>query len=148
MRNFKQWVVALSLMLFASVSFAFTVDTSQATGPVSGHWWNAKEPGWGMAIQQQYETLFVQLYTYRDDGSPIWYIGSCKIADGNVCSVVLYSATGGRPLPYYHEVTTSAAGVMTLTFGSNDNALFMFKIGDGPAWATALEKYIFDNTKP
>jgi len=148
MRNLKQWLAASILMLFSSISFAFTVDTSQATGPVSGHWWNAKEPGWGMAIQQQYETLFVQLYTYKNDGSPIWYIGSCKITDAGVCSAVLYAANGGRALPFYNEATISAAGVLTLTFESNDNAVFAFKIGDGAAWATALEKYIFDNTKP
>jgi len=146
---FKTLVTILSLSL-ASVASAFTVDVGQTPGPVSGHWWNApaySQPGWGMAVQQQYETIFMQLYTYKADGSPIWYIASCKL-ENNLCTAKLYTATGGSPLPYYTPVTETVTGVVTLTFTSNDTATFSYKIGDGVAWASQIEKYIFDNTKP
>lgn len=144
---FKTLVVAAS-MFVSTVSSAFTVDVGQSPGPVSGHWWNPTQPGWGMAVQQQYETLFVQLYTYDEDGDPIWYVASCKVEDGHLCSSKLYTGEGGLPLPYYKEATVVPSGMMTLTFLSNSTAAFSFKIGDGVAWSTGIEKMIFDNSKP
>lgn len=143
---FKTFIAALS-MFVASTSFAFTVDTNQSPGPVSGHWWNASESGWGIAVQQQYETVFLQLYTYDKEGAPIWYVASCKVESGNVCSASLYTAKGGVPLPYYKPATVVPAGYVTLTFLSNDAATFSFKIGDNAAWTKDVTRLIFDDSK-
>lgn len=148
MKKLVKGIVGTLAALAASASFAFTVDTEASPGPVSGHWWNPAEPGWGLAIQQQYETLFVQLYTYNKDGLPIWYVASCKLDNTNKCTANLYTAVGGAPLPYYEPATAVLAGQTTLTFVSNDVAAFQFKIGDGVAWTKDIVKMIFDNTKP
>lgn len=126
-------IVAIALVAFSSVCFALDV---------SGHWWNPAESGWGVAIQQQRDTVFLQLYTYTKDGAPIWYVGSCKL-DGDLCAVVLYEAKDGDPLPYYNKPTLVAAGQATFGFSSNDAATFSFKIGDGSAWTKNLVKIQF-----
>jgi len=109
---------------------------------VAGHWWQPTEPGWGMAIQQQRDTAFIQLYTYDADGLPVWYVASCPLTSA-VCSATLYETAGGSPLPYYTKPTSAPAGVITLTFLSDRAAVFSFKIGDGPAWTKDIEKMTF-----
>jgi hypothetical protein len=39
-------------------------------------WWNSKEPGWGLALNHQGQTLFATLFTYDRDGRPMWLVAS------------------------------------------------------------------------
>ena len=124
----------LALLAFVSAP-ALALD-------VAGHWWQPAEPGWGLAIQQQRETAFIQLYTYDAAGLPTWYVASCKI-EANTCSAILYETAGGSPLPYYTKPTSAPAGAITLRFSADDAATFSFKIGEGVAWVKDVVKMVF-----
>jgi len=125
-------LIALALALFSPLAFA----------DYAGHWWNPTEPGWGMAIQQQQDRVFFQLYTYTADGDPVWYIGSCKL-EANLCPATLYVTDGGSPLPFYTKPTSAPAGMATFNFLTPDTAAFSFKIGDGVAWTKDIVKLAF-----
>ena len=89
---------ALMLMLIASSAMAgtFAVDTTKASGPLTGLWWNPQESGWGVTITQQYNVLYSTFFTYDKAGLPIWYAASCTIdnATGS-CFGNAYTFVGG-----------------------------------------------------
>jgi len=126
-------VLAVVCMLFTTIASALDVN---------GHWWTPTEPGWGVAVQQQRDTIFVQLYTYDANGAPLWYVASCQLKDG-LCPATLYKATGGAALPFYTKPTLDAAGVATFNFTSDVAGIFSFKIGDGIAWPKDVVKMVF-----
>lgn len=43
---------------------------------MTGLWWRAEEPGWGLSLSQQGEDLLPIWYTYDHDGSPVWFSGA------------------------------------------------------------------------
>lgn len=159
MNKFTKLVVGTLLAMFASFSFAFTVDTSKQVGPLEGHWWNSpagSQVGWGLSVHQQYETVMLLLYTYKVDRTPVWYIATCKIENGNTCNTDLYVTDKGYPLPTWGknaDVTATKAGYITLFFDSNDSAQMSYYIaipagGTGTGWGQYIERFIFDNSAP
>jgi hypothetical protein len=46
----------------------------------SGLWWNPSEPGWGLAVEHQGDTVFAAWAGYDADGSPTWFfVPSAKL---------------------------------------------------------------------
>ena len=39
-------------------------------------WWDSSESGWGLNLNHQGSILFGTLFTYDDDGSPMWLVMS------------------------------------------------------------------------
>ncbi|MDP4029915.1 MAG: hypothetical protein Q8P42_13250 [Gallionella sp.] len=74
-------------------------DTTPPPTDYSALWWNPDEPGWGVALAQQYGTIFATWYTYDANGKAVWYVSSdCAVtASGNGCEGDLYQVTGGSP---------------------------------------------------
>ena len=74
--SLRSLLVALMFTAFSSVAMAanFAVDT--ASTALTGLWWNQNEPGWGAAITQQYGMIFVTIYSYDNNGTPVWYVAS------------------------------------------------------------------------
>ena len=51
--------------------------------PDNGLWWNPQRSGHGLDIQLIGNNLLVIWYTYRDDGSPVWYLASAPFSDSD-----------------------------------------------------------------
>ena len=50
-------------------------DTPALAGDHADMWWGgAKQNGWGIALLQQYRTLFGVWFTYDGDGAPTWFV--------------------------------------------------------------------------
>jgi cyclophilin family peptidyl-prolyl cis-trans isomerase len=62
-------------------------------------WWAGEaESGWGIALTQQFSTIFATWFTYDATGKPIWYVApNCAIIEA-VCSSDLFQVTGGSPI--------------------------------------------------
>ena len=138
-------LAGLSWMFMAQLAVAapplVPVSTPSAT---TGLWYNAAEPGWGLAITQHGATIFVAWYTYDAAGKPTWYaIPSCPIA-GNKCQGDIARASGGQPLsqPWRGGVKLTSAGSATITFADNDHATLDFTL-DGVAGHKAITRNVF-----
>ena len=55
-------------------------------------WWDPSESGWGLNIIHQYDTMFVCLYVYGTDGSPLWF--SAALSEGTLNSYGYPTYTG------------------------------------------------------
>ncbi|MFZ3323627.1 MAG: YncE family protein [Usitatibacter sp.] len=95
-------------------------------------WWNANEPGWGAAITQQADTIFIAWYVYDADssGNPTWFVApDCEIAaDGQSCGGTAYQVTGppfGTTFDPKQVVTTNA-GQFRLTFDDPNHGTLNF----------------------
>jgi YVTN family beta-propeller protein len=95
-------------------------------------WWNASEPGWGAAITQQADTIFIAWYVYDPDqsGNPIWYVApDCEIAaDGASCGGTAYQVKGppfGTTFDPKQVVTTNV-GQFRLTFDDPNHGTLNF----------------------
>jgi para-nitrobenzyl esterase len=75
----------------------FASGTTAPATDYSDLWWNPAESGWGVALAQQFDIIFVTWYAYDGNGNPVWYVASnCKVA-GSACTGDLYKVTGGSP---------------------------------------------------
>lgn len=101
----------------------FANGTTLPTINYSALWWNANEPGWGVAVTQQYGTIFATLYTYDTSGTPVWYVASnCPII-GKGCAGDLYQVTGGStPTSAWNAPNKFVAKVGTISFMFTDGS--------------------------
>jgi hypothetical protein len=64
----RKWVCA-ALLLCAN---AFAASTTNMVD----QWGVEGETGWGLSIQQQADTLFINMFVYDQAGQPTWFIGA------------------------------------------------------------------------
>ncbi len=96
-------------------------------------WWGGKaENGWGVAINQQYRTLFAVWYTYGADGKPIWYV----VPGGAWTNASTYTGTAYRTssslwIGAAYDKTrlqSNVVGSVTFSFTDRDNAVMTYTI--------------------
>jgi hypothetical protein len=114
---------------------------------LTGLWWNAAQPGWGLAVEQQADALFAIWATQDANGSPTWFFVAGDpvfddvdlFGDGEpvlgAWSGTLYRATGPSASAHSYDpalVVATRAGSMSLQFpvGSETGGSFNFVIGD------------------
>jgi hypothetical protein len=96
-------------------------------------WWGGtSQNGWGVAISQQYRTLFSVWYTYDQAGRTVWYVipggawTSTNTFTGNA-----YRTTGSPWLGATYNpgaLQSTAAGTVTFTFHDRDNATMSYTV--------------------
>src|SRR6185369_2708642 len=58
-------------------------------------WWNPAEPGWGLNLNQQSDTIFATVFTYASDRRNMWLVASSLARQPNGSFAgPLYRATG------------------------------------------------------
>ena len=147
--------MGLRILLLAALAFLasaaradFTTTTSPS--PLTGLWFNAGEPGWGISIAQHGGTIFAAWYTYDAAGKPLWLVmPDCPIA-GNACTSDLYSVTGGRSLTTSWSGANpvrTVVGTATLSFTDNNNGSLRFTLNGVPG-TKAITRQVFATTAP
>ncbi|HET7403215.1 MAG TPA: hypothetical protein VFJ62_15580, partial [Usitatibacter sp.] len=110
-------------------------------------WWGGQaQNGWGIAINQQYRTLFCVWYTYDANGRTVWYV----IPGGNWSAANVFTGTAFRTTssawlgkPYDPGLfVTRAVGSVTLTFRDTSNALMAYTV-DGVSGSKPLARQPF-----
>jgi len=88
-------------------------------------WWNPNESGWGLAITQQYDNMFLAWYVYDGVGKPTWYVASnCAVNSSQTgCVGDVYRTTGPPFGPNFDpsQVRVFPAGRMSLNFTDANN---------------------------
>ena len=70
--------IATSCPIVGTVSGARRSSQASAAipGDVTGMWFDASHPGWGMNLAQQNDAVFATLFIYDASGAPAWYVAS------------------------------------------------------------------------
>jgi hypothetical protein len=93
-------------------------------------WWNPAEPGWGMNLNQQSDTIFATVFTYASDRRNLWLVASslARQANGSFAGP-LYRATG--PAFYAQPWGANAltqVGTMSIAFAGPDSATLVYTV--------------------
>jgi hypothetical protein len=118
-----------------SGQISFTVAPATSVS-YSGLWWYPQEPGWGVTIEHQADTIFAAWFTYASDGSGMWLVMSngVKTADATY-SGTLFRTTGPSFEHGVHyapwnssDVKTTAVGTARLKFADANNGTFGYTL--------------------
>jgi hypothetical protein len=111
----------------------FGPATSAAGASYADMWWGgAAQNGWGIAVLQQYRTIFAVWFTYDESGAPTWFVMPAGTwADATTYEGRLYRATGSPWLGRTYDATA---------FKATDAGWFRFRFAAG----TALFDYEID----
>jgi hypothetical protein len=120
-----------------------------STSEITGLFWNQAESGWGVTLTQQYDIIFVTIFTYNSDGSAMWYVASNCAISNNTCTGTLYEVTGGAPLTSGWMGTdgATAVGDITVTFTDPNNAIMDFTI-NGSSGSKSIVRQIWRPISP
>lgn len=127
---------------------AFGAVSTVATPSYADMWWVPAESGWGLAVSQQYRSLFAVWYAYRADGQPVWYVmpdGAWVTSD--TFSGTLYR-TAAAPRTFLGAsfdpatVTRSAVGTLSLRFSGTSAATMTFTV-DGVSGTRQISRQPF-----
>jgi hypothetical protein len=111
-------------------------------------WFNEPEPGWGMSLTHQGNTIFAAWYTYRADGTPQWL--SAAITQNATTPTKFSGAlfrTAGTPLTQINgaAATTGPAatvGNVEFTFTDGQTATMSYTL-DGVTQTKPLKRFVF-----
>lgn len=97
--------------LAASVSYSQEIIIDEPyVDPYEGVWIPWPEPGSGLFIDQQNETLVVAVFTYLQSGVPVWYLASGQIKDGVFLSTA-YRYAGGSCINCAYVLPDPGTGI-------------------------------------
>jgi hypothetical protein len=138
MRTFR---TLLAILAFAS--FAGTARASAGTN-YTDQWWNPNESGWGAAILQQHDVLFIDLFVYGPDARPTWYTAALFFRSdlsGTVFSGDLAATTGPWFGAFFNPnlVATRKVGTIVFSATSTDTAVLTYTV-DGIAVSKNIER--------
>lgn len=147
----------------ASATLAYTIDGVPGTKsiqrqsfgvpdatPVAKYadlWWGgAAQDGWGVAINQQYRTLFAVWYTYDQAGRTVWYVvpgGAWSAA--NVFSGTAYRTQGSPWVGAAYNpnaLVATPAGSVTFRFDDANHATLGYTV-DGVTGSKPISRQPF-----
>jgi hypothetical protein len=99
-------------------------------------WWNAFESGWGLAVFQQADVMFIDLFVYDTNGNPIWFTATAtfqgQTGGGDfVFTGDLLQTTGsyfGGPVFTPGAVTRTKVGTITFDAVSPTSAKLTYSV--------------------
>ena len=109
-------------------------------------WWLPSESGWGLNLAHQGDILFATLFTYGQDRTGMWLVGSRLERTGErVYSGELHRTTGpafdAEPFDP-SRVSRIAVGTMTVSFDDAANGTVTYTV-NGVRQSKAITRYLF-----
>jgi len=77
--QFSSSLVPRVLRILASCVLALPClaqSSAAIPGDVTGIWFDANHPGWGIGLAQQNDAVLATLFVYDASGAPVWYVAS------------------------------------------------------------------------
>ena len=139
-----------------NVAMAYRVVSEGAAATnYSDLWWNPAESGWGVSIADHETHLFAVWFTYRQDGSPTWFVMSGgTFSEGRRRFTGDAYQTTGPPFnaPFSSRpVTLERVGTFTFDFAppgmAAGTALFSYSV-NGIAATKQIQRQPFGNAAP
>lgn len=109
----------MALCLAAAAPGGHEARATSFSTDESDLWWNPNEAGWGMQVVQTGNVIFVTMFVYDQNNSPIWYTATGAWQGNYVWTGDLYQTSG----PWFGTVpfapgSVSRTKVGTLTFAA------------------------------
>lgn len=130
--------VPIQRQLFRSGATPPTIDYTDL--------WFAGEQssGWGIAITQQYDMMFLAWFVYDASGKPVWYVApAClAVASGNGCSGDLYQVSGPPFAATFNAslVHATKVGSASVTFTDPNNGTLTYTVSGTVASKTIMRQ--------
>ena len=130
--------------IFPNISGPLTVPAVTPT-PLTiqnGVWWSPVESGSGYAIAVSNGVLVMQIYSYRPDGEPQWYLTAGPLTNGNRNYVgTLDKYRGGQCIscPYRAPTPAGSDGAISIQFTTGTSAVVNLPGGR----KTNIELFVF-----
>jgi lysyl endopeptidase len=107
-------------------------------------WWNPAEPGWGVNLTHQGNTLFATLFTYDANGQGVWLVMSNGVqsAPGRFSGTLYQTAGPAFSAPAWNAPAQQAVGSLNFNF-SNGNAGTMSYTYHGVAVTKSIQRQVF-----
>jgi hypothetical protein len=125
----------------------FRGGTAPPTIDYTDLWYAGEQAsGWGMAITQQYDMMFLAWFVYDANGKPVWYVSSscAVVTSGNGCSGDLYQVSGPPFGPSFDGslVHATAVGSASITFTDPNNGTLTYTV-NGTVASKAITRQVF-----
>lgn len=103
--------------LWCAVLFATVVPAhAQVTlSNFTDQWWNPFESGWGLAIFQQVNVMFIDLFVYDTNGNPIWFTATATFQGQTGGGDLLFSGDLIQTTGSYFGAGAFTPGAVTRT---------------------------------
>lgn len=136
-----------------------TVQAAPMTPDPTGMWYDPANPGWGLSVTEQGETLFVALFVYDANHKPAWYVAS-NVADSGVhldpigsevFTGALYRTTGpwlGNATFDANAVTVTQVGHLSLARGVDPGTLLATYTLDALSISTSVQPQVWASAAP
>ena len=126
-----------------------------STQNYSDIWWNPNESGWGLTIVDHETQLFLVWYTYRQDGSPTWFVipGGTFSQGKRVFTGDVYQTTGPSYTGTFNPamVASTRVGSVTIDFAPSGfnagTALFTYSV-NGYTQTKQIQRQPFGDASP
>jgi predicted dienelactone hydrolase len=124
----------------------FTSSSRAGAANRSDMWFNPAEPGWGVNLDEQDQTLFLTWYTYDASGRALWLTAQlARQRDGRFTGA-LTRALGGTPFDRIAGPATTfplpVVGNATISFSDGERARFDYTL-DGAAQSKPLTRFVY-----
>jgi len=125
----------------------FRAGTTKPTIDYTDLWYAGEQAsGWGMAITQQYDMMFLAWFVYDASGKPVWYVASaCSVvASGNGCTGDLYQVSGPPFGPSFDasKIRATAVGSASVTFTDPNNGTLTYTV-NGTVSSKPITRQVF-----
>jgi len=125
----------------------FRAGTTKPTIDYTDLWYAGEAAsGWGMAITQQYDMMFLAWFVYDADGKPVWYVASAcaVVASGNGCTGDLYRLSGPPFGSSFNAslVHATAVGSASVTFTDPNNGTLTYTV-NGTVASKPIMRQVF-----
>ena len=105
---------AIAPEVFAASESSCGENAASSSPRYQGFWANASEPGWGLYLAHQADTVFGIWLTYAPNGDPLWYSMPLAKGEDETYSGPIVFATG----PSYDDALYDASQVRAMAVGS------------------------------
>jgi len=128
---------------------SFTDGSRSAETNYQDLWWDPSESGWGLAVAHQGDTLFTVLFTYGDDGRPMWIAGPevRRLPDGTYAGTLYRANSPGFNSSFPGASSAAAAGTIALSFSNGDSATLSYSV-DGRKVHKPVTRYAASPSVP
>ncbi len=112
----------------------------------SGWWWDSSQPGNGIFLEIQGDTLFAAWYHYGSSGLPRWWTFSGTLSSlehGSISTDILEWQNGPCLFCPQTYPTSKVVGHAELRFDGNDSAILSWQTFDGLSGAYYLTRFPF-----
>ncbi len=131
------------LIFVPKIADAHPLLPNQTILPQAGNWYNPARSGHGIDLQRIRDELVVVWYTYRKDGTPIWYFANAPLNADVWQADLLECAYDEFATP---RVTCKTVGAVTMDFHSDREAEFAWTL-DGEAGSEPFQLLSVGNTE-